>query len=100
MRRSHELTCASFDARAVSCVRFFKLAIGFTTDCWAALFNSREYPRFTKHDLNVLIRIQEMTAMKDMRSLVDATLYILRRIRSDRDLGYNVLPIVAILVPR
>ena len=35
--------------------------------------------------------------MRDIRSRVDAFLYI-RRSRSDRDLGYNVPPIVAILV--
>ena len=40
-------------------------------------FNAREYPRFTKRDFDVLIRIQEITAVMDLRSLVDSILYIL-----------------------
>jgi hypothetical protein len=37
----------------------------------------REDPRFTNRNLNIVIGKQEVTAMRDIRSLVDAILYIL-----------------------
>ena len=42
-----------------------------------SFFKPREYPRFRKQHLNIVIRIQEVTVMRDMRSLVDALLYVL-----------------------
>ena len=55
-------------------------------------FKPREYPRFTKGNVKIVIRMQEVTAMRDMRSIVDAVLYILGGI-----VGTGIL--VTILLP-